>query len=48
MTMNARPSRRDGVPELGLAVAFDAAAVLTTRVGGPVSGDGPGMTISLE
>jgi hypothetical protein len=40
MTASARPSRRAGAPEPGVAVASDAAAVLTTRVGGPVSGGG--------
>jgi hypothetical protein len=48
MTMSARPSRRVGAPELGIAVAFDAAAVLTARVAGPVSGGRPGMTSSLD
>ena len=47
MTASARPSRRVGAPELGVAVAFDA-AVLTTRVGGPVFGVEPDKTISLD
>ena len=48
MTASARPSRRVGAPELGVAVAFDAAALLTTRVGCPVSGDVADKTISLD
>ena len=47
MTASARPSRRVGAPELGVAVAFDAAALLTSRVGCPVSGDVADKTISL-
>ena len=37
MTARARPSRRCGAPELGVAVAFDAAAVLTSRAVAPFS-----------
>ena len=44
MTASARPSPRVGAPELGVAVAHRAAAVLTTRVGGPVFGGGADMT----
>jgi hypothetical protein len=48
MTASARPSRRVGAPEPGVAVAFDAAAVLTARVGGPVFGVEADKTISLD
>jgi hypothetical protein len=40
--------RRVGAPELGVAVASGAAAVLTTRVGSPVFGGVADMTISLD
>jgi hypothetical protein len=55
MTARARPSRRVGAPELGVAVAFDAAAVLTSRTGAapnaagcPMSGGVADKTISLD
>jgi hypothetical protein len=38
MTARARPSRRCGAPELGVAAAFDAAALLTSRGKCPVCG----------
>jgi hypothetical protein len=47
MTASARPSRRVGAPELGVVVASAAAAVLITRVGGPVFGVEADITISL-
>ena len=46
MTARARPSRRDGAPEA--AAACDAAALLTSRVGCPVSGVVADKTISLD
>jgi hypothetical protein len=48
VAMTASASRRVGAPELGVAVALDAAAVLTSRVGRPVSGDVADKTISLK
>ena len=38
------PSRCIGAPGLGVAVAYGAAAVLTTRVGGRCFGGGADMT----
>jgi hypothetical protein len=47
MTARASPSLRGGPPE-DVAAALDAAAVLTSRVGRPVSGDVADKTISLK
>jgi hypothetical protein len=47
MTASARPSRRCGAPELGVAAAFDAAALLTCRGNCPESGGVADKTISL-
>jgi hypothetical protein len=46
MTARARPSRRGGEP-VDVA-ALDAAALLTSRVGRPVSGGVADKTISLD
>jgi hypothetical protein len=46
MTAKASPSRRGGEPA-DFAAALDAAALLTSRVGCPVSGDVADKTISL-
>ena len=46
MTARASPSRRVGSPELGVTAAGDAAAVLTSRAGGPVLSGLAGMAIS--
>ena len=49
MTARARPSRRGGAPETPEALAAsDAAALLTSRVTRPVSGDVADKTISLN
>jgi hypothetical protein len=46
MTARARPSRRGGPAEV--LAALDAAAILTSRVARPVSGDVADKTISLD
>jgi len=46
MTARARPSRRGGEP-VDVPAALDTAALLTSRVGCPVSGGVADKTISL-
>jgi hypothetical protein len=47
MTARARPSRRGGEP-VDVPAALDAAAVLTSRAGRPVSGVVADKKISLD